>query len=66
MFHDCKSLSSIPVISNWKIKSTDDLNDLFYGCLSLSSLPDISKCNKENKFENKKEVKITCISLLNK
>jgi len=43
IFYNCKSLSSLPDISQWNIKNVKDMHSLFYNCKSLSSLPDISK-----------------------
>ena len=41
MFTECKSLESLPDISNWNTKKVTDMNQLFTDCFSLKSLPDI-------------------------
>ena len=43
MFNKCKSLESLPDISNWNTNKITDMGYLFYGCELLKSLPDISK-----------------------
>ena len=48
LFAGCSSLKTIPDISNWNLKKTNNLALLFYGCSSLISLPDISKWNTKN------------------
>ena len=48
MFHNCKSLISLPDISKWNINKVSDLSGVFYNCKSLISLPDISKWNIKN------------------
>ena len=48
IFRECKSLTSLPNISNWNTNNVINMSDMFYGCLSLSSLPDISKWNTNN------------------
>ena len=48
MFYECKSLISIPDISNWNTSKVDNMNNMFYGCRALISLPDISKWNTSN------------------
>ena len=40
---ECKSLSSLPDISNWDTSNAIKMNYMFCECRSLSSLPDISK-----------------------
>ena len=47
MFFGCKSLISLPDISNWDISNVININFMFSGCSSLQMLPDISKCNKK-------------------
>ena len=48
MFSGCKSLVSLPDISNWDISKVTSLKGVFYGCKSLSLLDDISKWNTSN------------------
>ena len=48
LFYNCKSIDSLPDISNWNIERIKDLSYIFYGCSKLKSLPDISKWNIEN------------------
>jgi surface protein len=48
MFRDCKSLLSLPDISQWNTNNVTDMIAMFYECTSLSSLPDISKWNTNN------------------
>ena len=52
LFYGCKSLLSIPDISNWntsKVKDiSKDISNMFYGCSSLKSLPNISNWNTSN------------------
>ena len=43
LFSGCKSLTSLPDISNLKTENVTDMNSMFKGCYSLISLPDISK-----------------------
>ena len=45
MFNGCRSLSSLPDISNWNTSKITNMSDMFYDCSSLSSLPDISNWN---------------------
>ena len=60
MFCDCKSLETVPYISNWNTSNVNDMSYLFSGCLSLLTiksvllLPDISKwdVSKVSTFEN--------------
>ena len=49
MFNDCKSLTSLPNISNWNTNNVRHMMNMFSGCYSLISLPDLSlwKFNKE-------------------
>ena len=51
MFTDCKSISSLPDISNWNTSNVHNMNNLFSFCESLTSLPDISKWNTSNVIE---------------
>ena len=51
LFKGCLSLSSLPVISKWKIKKFTNMNSIFEGCSSLSSLPDISKWKYYNNIK---------------
>ena len=48
MFYGCKSLVSIPDISDWNMENVTNLFGLFYECESLISIPDISKWNMKN------------------
>ena len=48
MFYKCKSLISLPNISEWNINNVTNMSCIFYGCISLISLPDISKWNTNN------------------
>ena len=48
MFYNCKSLKSLPDISEWNTSEVHDMSNLFYNCSSLLSLPDISKWNTNN------------------
>ena len=48
MFHDCKSLYSIPDLFKWNTSKFTDFSFMFFGCESLSSLPDLSKWNTSN------------------
>ena len=43
IFCFCKSLKSLPDISNWDTKNVNDMCYMFCCCKSLESLPDISK-----------------------
>ena len=48
MFYNCRTLSSLPDISEWKTDNVINMSYFFYNCLSLISLPDISKWNTNN------------------
>ena len=48
MFSDCKSLLSLPDISEWKTDNVTDMSYMFNNCGSLPSLPDISKWKTDN------------------
>ena len=48
MFHNCKSLLSLPDISKLNINKVSDLSGVFYNCSSLISLPDISNWDTYN------------------
>ena len=48
MFSWCKSLQSLPDISNWDTKNVTNMSYMFNHCSSLQSLPDISKWNTKN------------------
>ena len=48
MFNNCKSLLSLPDISNWNTDKAIDMSKMFYNCESLQSLPDISRWNTDN------------------
>ena len=48
MFNSCRSLSSLPDISEWNTNNVTDMSYMFNGCTSLKSLPDISKWNTNN------------------
>ena len=45
MFYNCRSLSSLPDISEWDTSYVKDMSGLFSGCKLLISFPDISKWN---------------------
>ena len=45
IFCGCSSLSQLPDISKWNMKSAQKINFIFSNCSSLKSLPDISKWN---------------------
>ena len=47
-FYNCKSLTIIPDISDWKTKNVIDMSFMFYNCEKLLSLPDISKWETNN------------------
>ena len=48
MFNGCKSLISLPDMSNWNTSNVWDMRYMFYECKSLISLPDISNWNTSN------------------
>ena len=48
LFYGCKSLESIPDISEWDTTYVVNISGLFYECSSLKSLPDISKWDTTN------------------
>jgi len=48
MFHECKSLISIPDISEWNTSNVTNMNHMFWKCSSLISFPDIPKWNTSN------------------
>ena len=48
LFNGCKSLISIPDISNWKTHKIVGMNHIFDGCSSLISMPDITKWDISN------------------
>ena len=50
MFSNCKSLSSIPDISNWDTRFIINISYMFSNCEQLSSLPYISEWNTSNVF----------------
>jgi len=46
LFHNCRSLSSLPDISKWNTSNVNNMsnkNEMFSVCFSLLLLPDISK-----------------------
>ena len=43
MFYGCKSLFSLPDISDWDTSNVTFMDAIFGDCESLKSLPDISK-----------------------
>ena len=51
MFKGCKSLISLPDMSNWNTSNVEDMRYMFYGCKSLISLPDISNWNTSNVWD---------------
>ena len=48
MFSECKTLISLPDISNWNTENVTDMSNMFNECSSLITLSDISKWNTEN------------------
>ena len=48
MFSKCKSLTSLPDISNWNTQNVTDMSYMFNNCKSLLFLPDISKWDTQN------------------
>ena len=48
MFFRCKSLISLPDISNWNTSNVTKMSYMFYECNSLTSLPDISNWKTSN------------------
>ena len=48
MFNECKSLTSLPDISNWNTNNVTNMSYMFYGCNLLTSLPDIFNWNTNN------------------
>ena len=46
MFYECKSLISLPDLSNWNTNKVEYMNRMFSGCESLISLPDLSNWNR--------------------
>ena len=48
LFYCCKSLISLPDISNWNTNNVKYMSGMFDECKSLNSLPDISKWNTNN------------------
>ena len=48
MFSNCKSLISLPDVSEWNTSNVTNMNHMFSNCSSLISLPDISKWNTSN------------------
>ena len=48
LFEGCKSLISVPDISDWDTSNITDMSYIFSNCVSLISLPDISKWNTSN------------------
>ena len=48
IFQDCRSLKSLPDISNWETEPIRRMRGIFKCCKSLISLPDISKWDTRN------------------
>ena len=46
MFDDCKSLKTLNLSPNFKMKSNTDFNKIFYGCDSLNKQNIIKLINK--------------------
>ena len=63
MFHGCKSLISLPDMSNWNTSNVWDMRYMFYECNSLISLPDISNWNTSN-VEDMRGLFYWCNSLI--
>ena len=40
MFYNCKSLSSLPDISQWNTESLKKYEDMFYECSKKLNIPD--------------------------
>ena len=62
MFCNCKSLISLPDISNWNTNNVTNMSDMFSYCVSLISLPDISNWNINNVTDM--SCMFSCCSLL--
>jgi len=45
MFYNCKSLISLPDISNWNTSNVIDMSYMFYNCTSLNYISDIENWN---------------------
>ena len=48
MFSNCKSLISLPDISQWNTNNVNNMSEMFFNCYSIKSLPDISKWDLKN------------------
>ena len=48
MFCNCKTLKSLPNLSEWNMTRAVDISSMFQNCRSLKSLFNISKWNIEN------------------
>ena len=64
MFNNCKSLISLPDISNWNTSNVTDMKNMFQMCDSLVSLPDISKWDT-SKAKNKNTMFNKSFNILN-
>ncbi len=65
MFNHCKSLISLPDISNWNTFKVIDMKYMFQECNSLISLPDILKWIT-SKAKNKNTIFNNSFNILNK
>ena len=63
IFNECKSLISLPDISQWNTSNIKDMKNMFAGCTSLTNLSDISKWNISN-VTNLKDLFQGCESLV--
>ena len=61
LFYGCKTISSLPDISQWDTSNVVDMQYMFYGCRAISSLPDISNWNTSKVNNMKYMFKWMCI-----
>ena len=59
----CKSIISLPDISNLNTSNTTNMSNMFHGCSSLKSLPDISTWNTSN-VKDMSNMFFSCSSLI--
>ena len=62
LFYNCKSLITLPDITNFDTSNVINISFIFYGCNSLTSIPDISKWNTSN-FNDMSNIFGECSSL---
>ena len=48
MFYNCKNLSFITDMSNWKLNQVINMSNLFAGCSSLETINGLQKWNISN------------------